>query len=246
MLSKSQKKLIGSLRYKKYRDTAGLFVAEGPKVIKELYDSGFSLHKVYTTSPFMDIADTKMQIISAKTLKSVSFLKTPNKALALFEIPKSKKPLAEGIILGLDDIRDPGNLGTIIRLCDWFGIEHLICSLQTTDCYNPKVVQASMGSLGRVNTVYTDLNVFIKNSELPVFGATMEGENIYQKQLPDSGILIMGNEAQGLSSEIKALVTQKISIPQFGKNQETESLNVATATAILLSEFKRPTESKNL
>jgi len=140
--------------------------------------------------------------------------------------------------VALDAVRDPGNLGTIIRLCDWFGIKHLICSEDTVDCYNPKVLQATMGSIARVNMVYTDLEDFLKNTALPVYGAFMDGEVVYDKKLPPGGILVMGNEANGISSSVAKHTTERISIPQFGE-ATTESLNVATATAILLNEIRR-------
>ena len=143
------------------------------------------------------------------------------------------------LILALDDVRDPGNLGTIIRLCDWFGITDLVCSESTVDCYNPKVVQATMGSLTRVHVHYMELRTFLKSSAVSKFGAFMDGIPIYSHALPVNGILVMGNEANGISSEIEALIDKKISIPRFGNLQNTESLNVATATAILLSEFRR-------
>jgi TrmH family RNA methyltransferase len=144
------------------------------------------------------------------------------------------------LVVALDGIRDPGNLGTIIRLCDWFGIETLLCSNDTVDCYNPKVVQATMGSITRVTISYVDLELVLKNNiDQPVVGTFLKGENIYMTQLPKSGILILGNEANGISEEVEKMVSQKLNIPRFGKSQSTESLNVATATAILLSEFRR-------
>jgi len=136
-------------------------------------------------------------------------------------------------------VRDPGNLGTIIRLCDWFGINHLVCSLQCVDSYNPKVVQATMGSLARVNVVYTDLQEYLAKTKLPVYGTFMDGANIYKEAMPQNGIIIMGNEANGISAEAEALATHRIAIPRFGNLQQTESLNVATAAAIILSEFRR-------
>jgi TrmH family RNA methyltransferase len=149
-----------------------------------------------------------------------------------------------GLILALDAVRDPGNLGTIIRLCDWFGIEHLVCSNTTVDCYNPKVVQATMGSLSRVQIDYVDLEAFLKTSKTQKFGTFMDGTNVYQTELPQNGILVLGNEANGISASIEMVINQKISIPRFGNLQATESLNVATATAILLSEFcRRSTET---
>ena len=238
MLSKSQIKLITSLKLKKYRQQYGFFVVEGVKTIKELLQSNLVLHALYTTETFNIDAKDEV-LISESDLKRISFLTTPNKALAIFKIPEPKPIEVNGLIVALDAVRDPGNLGTIIRICDWFGIKELICSTETVDCFNPKVVQATMGSLTRVNITYVDLIHFLKNTKLPVYGAFMEGENVYHKQLPENGILIMGNEANGVSKEVESIITDKISIPRFGELQETESLNVATATAILLSEFKR-------
>ena len=238
MLSKSQIKLITSLKLKKYRQQYGFFVVEGVKTIKELLQSNLVLHALYTTETFN--IDAKDEVLISETdLKRISFLTTPNKALAIFKIPQPKPIEVNGLIVALDAVRDPGNLGTIIRICDWFGIKELICSNETVDCFNPKVVQATMGSLTRVNITYVDLIQFLKTTELPVYGAFMEGENVYNSQLPENGILVMGNEANGVSKEVEAIITDKISIPRFGALQETESLNVATATAILLSEFKR-------
>lgn len=238
MLSKSQIKLITSLKQKKYRQQHGFFVAEGVKTINELLESNLELHKLYTTESFNIDAKDEV-IISDSDLKRISFLKTPHTALAVFKIPESKPIDNSGLIVALDAVRDPGNLGTIIRLCDWFGVKELVCSKETVDCYNPKVIQATMGSITRVNISYVDLVAFIKKSEYPVFGAFMEGSNVYSNKLPENGILVMGNEANGISKEVEAIITEKISIPRFGTLQATESLNVATATAILLSEFRR-------
>lgn len=240
MISNKQTKLITSLKLKKYRDSYGLFVAEGPKVIAELLAEGLELHWFFSTAEFND-ADSRKFKITEPELKKISFLKTPNTSLAVFKIPKKTSLPKSGLIVALDALRDPGNLGTIIRLCDWFGVENLVCSPDTTDAYNPKVVQASMGSLARVNIHYTHLTEFLEQKYLPVFGGFMDGEDVYSMNLPPSGILIVGNEANGISPEITACVSHRISIPRFGKLQKTESLNVATATAILLSEFRRVT-----
>ncbi|MFI0428239.1 TrmH family RNA methyltransferase [Mariniflexile sp. HMF6888] len=238
MLSKNQIKLITSLRQKKYRQQHGFFVVEGVKTIKELLQSHLVLHALYTTEPFN--IDAKNEVLISETdLKRISFLTTPNTALAIFEIPQPKTIEKKGLIVALDAVRDPGNLGTIIRLCDWFGVKNLVCSKETVDCFNPKVIQATMGSITRVAINYIDLVDFLKSTNLPVFGAFMEGENVYTKQLPENGILVMGNEANGVSKEVEAIITNKIAIPRFGDLQATESLNVATATAILLSEFRR-------
>tara|TARA_R110002110_G_scaffold239492_2_gene455429 strand:+ start:582 stop:1301 length:720 start_codon:yes stop_codon:yes gene_type:complete len=238
MLSKSQIKIITSLKQKKYRQQHGFFVVEGVKTIKELLQSNLELQKLYTTESFNIDAKDEV-IISNSDLKRISFLTTPNKAMAIFKIPEPKPIDKSGLIVALDAIRDPGNLGTIIRLCDWFGVKELICSKETADCFNPKVIQATMGSIIRVNISYVDLVTFLKGSETPIFGAFMEGENVYHKTLPKKGILVMGNEANGVSKEVEAVITENISIPRFGDLQATESLNVATATAILLSEFRR-------
>lgn len=238
MLSKSQIKLITSLKQKKYRQQHGFFVVEGVKTITELLNSNLKLHKLYTTVSFNINAKDEV-IISDSDLKRISYLKTPNKALAIFEIPIQESIEKTGLIVALDAIRDPGNLGTIIRLCDWFGVKELVCSNETVDCYNPKVIQATMGSITRVNVSYVDLEDFLKEVKMPVFGAFMEGNNVYSKALPKKGVLVMGNEANGVSKTIEAIVSEKVSIPRFGDLQATESLNVATATAILLSEFRR-------
>ncbi|WP_298346098.1 RNA methyltransferase [uncultured Algibacter sp.] len=238
MLSKSQIKLITSLKQKKYRQQHGFFVVEGVKTITELLNSNLKLHKLYSTESFNINAKDEV-IISDSDLKRISYLKTPNKALAIFKMPTQKSIEKTGLIVALDAIRDPGNLGTIIRLCDWFGVKELVCNIETVDCYNPKVIQATMGSITRVNVSYVDLEVFLKEIEVPVFGAFMEGQNVYSKALPEQGVLVMGNEANGVSKQIESIVTEKVSIPRFGDLQATESLNVATATAILLSEFRR-------
>ncbi len=234
-ITKNEIKLINSLSQKKFRIQEQLFIVEGVKGIHEFLDSKFKLHRIYTTE---DLFDVEAQVISEKDLKRISSLKSPNKALALFEIPVEQPIEDTGLILALDDIRDPGNLGTIIRLCDWFGIEQLICSLETVDCYNQKVVQATMGSLSRVNVSYCDLEEYLTQVNKPIYGTFMNGESIYEMEFKNTGVVIMGNEANGISSKIEALIAKRIGIPRFGKNKSTESLNVATATAIILSAFK--------
>ena len=240
MVSKNQIKLITSLVQKKYRKQHQLFFAEGAKVIQELLQSNFELEHLYSTkSMFFDVSNSKKTIIPDSDLKKITALTTANDCLAVFRIPKEKQMVSNGLIVALDDIRDPGNLGTIIRLCDWFGIAQIVCSEQTVDIYNPKVVQATMGSIARVNITYLDLDSYLTDSKTEVFGAFMDGENIYKTQLPTSGIIVLGNEANGISKIIEEKITQKIAIPRFGNLQLAESLNVATATAIVLSEFKR-------
>ena len=240
-LSKNQTKLINSLRQKKYRQEYGLFVAEGIKVVNELLNSNLEIEQLFVTEPnLVSIKNSsKVVLITASELKKVSAFKSPNKVLGIFKIPKEKEVKEKGIILALDTINDPGNLGTIIRLCDWFGIQELVCSKDTVDCYNQKVIQSTMGSITRVNIVYIDLFDFLKNATIPVFTADMNGQNVYNADLPKEAILVMGNEANGISEAVTSAIQQKLTIPRFGDVQETESLNVATATAILLSEFKR-------
>ena len=239
-ISKNQLKLITSLSQKKYRQKNSLFIAEGIKVVNELLNSSFQVDILFATDDFeTTISSDKIVRISEKDLQKISNLKSPNKVLGLFKIPDEKPLQQKGLTIVLDAINDPGNLGTIIRLCDWFGVTQLICSKDTVDCYNPKVVQASMGSLTRISIQYIALENYLQETNLPTFIADMNGENVYKSTLPKEAILVMGNEANGVSDEIRALIKNKISIPRFGETQETESLNVATATAILLSEFKR-------
>ena len=240
MLSKNQIKLITSLQQKKQRFVNQLFFAEGIKVIQELVESNFELVHLYTTqNDFEEVSQDKKTIISANELKKISALATQNSCLGVFRIQADKKIIESGLILALDSIRDPGNLGTILRLCDWFGIDQIVCSKDAVDIYNPKVVQATMGSIARVNVNYIDLENFIGQTQLPVFGTFMQGSTIYKTDLPQEGIIVMGNEANGISLELEKLIQNRLTIPRFGSLQKTESLNVATATAIVLSEFRR-------
>jgi TrmH family RNA methyltransferase len=240
MVSKNQIKLITSLQQKKYRNNNKLFFAEGVKVIHELLQSNFELEHLYSTqNDFAEVSKEKITLVDENDLKKISALSTPNSCLAVFKMPIEKNIIESGLIVALDSIRDPGNLGTILRLCDWFGINQLLCSKETVDIYNPKVVQATMGSIARVNVNYIDLNAFIAQTKLPVFGTFMDGKNIYKTSLPQEGIIVMGNEANGISEELEQLIQNRLTIPRFGDIQKTESLNVATATSIVLSEFRR-------
>lgn len=239
MVSKNQIKLINSLQQKKYRKLHNLFIAEGKKVIQELIDANFSLEHLFVTKANLFDSRYDSELISDSELKKISALTTANDCLAVFKIKEVSSNSSSGLELALDNIKDPGNMGTIIRLCDWFGISKIVCTEETVDIYNPKVVQATMGSLARVEVLYTNLANYLKATDVAIFGTFMDGENIYKRELPSKGIIVMGNEANGISTEIESLVTQKISIPRFGSLQQTESLNVATATAVILSEFKR-------
>jgi TrmH family RNA methyltransferase len=240
MVSKNQIKLISSLHQKKFRQLNQLFIAEGVKVIQELLDARFELEHIYaTTSMFEGVVADKFSLISNDELKKISALTVPNNCLAIFKIPETKRFVEQGLVVALDSVRDPGNLGTILRICDWFGISQVVCSPDTVDVYNPKVIQATMGSIARVNCVFSDLLPILQNTNLPVFGTFMDGENIYESTLPQEGIIVMGNEANGISEPVENAIKNRIAIPRFGALQKTESLNVATATAIILSEFRR-------
>lgn len=241
MLSKNQVKFIRSLKKKKYRQSHQLFVAEGIKVVEELANSSMTLHKLFATSDYLNpLHLNDIELISEKELAQVSEFSSPNQVIGIFEIPINKEIDKSGLCLAIDDINDPGNLGTIIRLCDWFGVKQLICSENTVDCYNSKVVQASMGSLSRVDIIYTELKSFLKSETRPVYGTFLDGKNVYKTDLSNqSAVVVMGNEANGIRAEIKHFIPHRITIPQFGEHQKTESLNVATATAIFLSEFRR-------
>ncbi|WP_339625184.1 RNA methyltransferase [uncultured Winogradskyella sp.] len=239
MLSKNQIKLIKSLGQKKYRQQLNLFTVEGIKGINEFLKSNYKLQTLFTTASVFETESHLVQDITEVELKKITALKNPNTALAIFEMPQQRLPSNKGLKIALDAIRDPGNLGTIIRLCDWYGVQDLICSTTTVDCYNTKVVQATMGSLTRVNVTYLSLESYLETTKLPVFGTFMDGETIYTSNLPEEGVIVLGNEANGISKSVEDLVRRKITIPQFGKSATTESLNVANAGAIVLSEFRR-------
>lgn len=237
MLSKNQVKLIQKLHHKKYRNELSLFIVEGKKSINEFLQAGYTPQLLIATEAFTaSVPQHLITPVSKDELRKVSTLQNPDEGLAVFEQPKHKGILQEGVIVALDNVQDPGNLGTIIRLCDWFGVETLLCNTQTVDCYNPKVVQASMGSLTRVAVHYLDLAAFLTTTALPVYTMDLEGENLYTATFPKDCILILGNEANGISSEVRALSNEVITIPRFSQHQRTESLNVAMAGAIILSE----------
>lgn len=238
MVVKSELKLIKSLQQKKCRNEYGLFVMEGKKAVEELLKFGVKAYGLYVSNVKLDIVDANTIEVSQKELQQMSALKNPNGVLGVFYTTIALPVDFNDWILVLDGIQDPGNLGTIIRLCDWFGIKNLVCSNHTVDCYNPKVLQATMGSIARINITYTDLDLFLNSTSLPIYGAFMNGTSVYASQMPKNGILVMGNEGKGISDMVKELCNHSITIPQYG-NESTESLNVGTATAILLSELRR-------
>jgi TrmH family RNA methyltransferase len=245
MLSKSQISLFKSLQHKKFRNVHGLFVAEGFKSVAEFIASGYPIQTVYHT----DAAAPKLLKLSAKInfqetslndLAKISSLTTPQEVIALIKVPQwptlNAALLKNKYALVLDGVQDPGNMGTIIRTADWFGITHIICSDDSVDVYNPKVVQATMGSLARVNVYYADLQLAIPQLKIPVYGALLNGQNIYTTSFNTEGLIVMGNEGNGIRPEIQKLIDTPITIPGAGA---TESLNVAIAAAIFCSEIFR-------
>ena len=234
MITKNQIKFIKSLSLKKNRIKEQLFIAEGEKVVSELLKSDFEIKNIYATKEWKVRNDNITQISNAE-LQRISNLKSPNKVLAIVQFKNHKIIKHDRITLVLDEINDPGNLGTIIRMCDWFGVKQIICSKNTVDIFNPKVVQSAMGSAFRVKVYYTDLENYLSDITTPIYGAFMDGKNLKEVKIPKSAHLVMGNEANGISAEINKLITDKVAIKNIGKS--AESLNVAVATSILLHVF---------
>jgi RNA methyltransferase, TrmH family len=238
MLVKSKTKYIQSLGEKKFREKEGVFVAEGPKLVKELLKAEVGVYEIYAVKEWLD--ENKKFIKSIDTieitkaeLKGISFMTTPQSVLALVRMPSANTIVTEGkIILALDAIQDPGNLGTIIRTADWFGVQHIICSEDCADVYNPKVVQATMGSIARVNVIYTDLYLWLqKEKGIRIYAAVLRGKDLKKIKIK-AGVILIGNESKGIRPEILGLANEKITIPGIGK---AESLNAAVATGIVLS-----------
>ncbi|MGP1377495.1 MAG: TrmH family RNA methyltransferase [Prevotella veroralis] len=229
MISKNKIKLIRSLETKKGREKVGLFVAEGPKVVKDLLQAGFIAKEV-----FEDIED----------IKEISFLQHPQSMLSVFHLPTNgfKELSMNQLVLALDGVQDPGNLGTIIRVADWFGIKDIYCSHDTADCWNPKVVQATMGSIARVQLHYVDLNKMVESlpADYPIYATLLDGESIYKQELSHHGMIVMGNEGNGISPILRTKINRKLYIPSYSSDGNTaESLNVAIATSIVCAEFRR-------
>jgi TrmH family RNA methyltransferase len=240
MLTAHTIKVLQSLDKKKFRQKYNLFLVEGNKIICELYNSNFKIKEIFSTDPQkLGRSDVPVTHISENELKKISFLQHPKDSVAVCHINTEKKSEDKNIQLILDGIQDPGNLGTIIRLADWFGIEQIICSEDTVDFYNPKVIQATMGSFTRVNIVYTNLVEYLSKTENVNIGTDMEGENIYTFQKPEKINLILGNEGNGMRPETEKLLQKSIMIPRFGKSQSTESLNVSMAAGIILGQLFR-------
>ncbi|BBD45617.1 TrmH family RNA methyltransferase [Petrimonas sulfuriphila] len=246
-LSKNRIKQIRSLSEKKYRSEHGTFVAEGKKLVLDLLGNcrcQFLAGLPDILQEIPRLSAEEMVEATPEELKKASHLKTPPQLIGIFYQPKNALEEIEFVgklHLVLDGIQDPGNMGTIVRLSDWFGIQHVFCSPDTADIFNPKTVQATMGAIARVNVHYVDLkDLLTRNNSLPVFGTLLEGENIYKAELPKNGFIVMGNEGKGISPDIQKLITHKLFIPNYPTNSQTsESLNVAVAAAIVCSEFRR-------
>lgn len=237
MLTNHFIKIIQGLDKKKFRQKYNLFLVEGNKIIEELKNSSFSVKKIFSIKPDeLDFPEHLITQISPQELKKISHLQHPKNSLALCEIQNTILKNSP-IQLVLDGIQDPGNLGTIIRLADWFGIEQIICSEDTVDFYNPKVIQATMGSFTRVNVIYQNTEMLLQNSDRPILGTDMVGENLYKTDFPESFYLVLGNEGNGIRPEIKQIIDKNITIPRFGTIQSTESLNVSMAAGIILGQI---------
>ena len=249
MISKNQLKYIRQLEQKKYRRREGVFVAEGTKVVGDLLQR-YRPEAVFATADWQAPTGITPQLVTDDELRRISFLQHPQQVLALFPLPVSSQPSTVNskpstvnteLSLALDGVQDPGNLGTIIRIADWFGISTIICSEDTVDAWNPKVVQATMGSIARVNIIYLNLPDFLETlpADFPVYGTFLDGDNIYTQELTPNGLIIMGNEGNGISEAVRSKVNRRLLIPDFHQGPTADSLNVAIATAITCSEFRR-------
>ena len=250
MISKSTLKLLHKLEQKKHRHEEGLFVAEGPKVVADLLCHGYRPVTLIATGQWLAGQEAAIAAVPATTiieaspdeLQRASFLQHPQQVMALFPIPPAVRPTPQKghLYMALDGVQDPGNLGTIVRIADWFGIDTIFCSEYTVDVWSPKVIQATMGSIARVSVVYTSLTALLSSTSLPVYGTLLDGHNIYQQALSPDGIIVMGNEGNGISAAVRPLVSKKLLIPDYSTSADkAESLNVAIATAITCSEFRR-------
>ncbi|NDV96297.1 RNA methyltransferase [Dysgonomonas sp. 521] len=245
-LSKNKLKYIRSLKEKKYRAEYGTFVAEGNKMVSDLLPY-MKCQLLVATADFLNVTDVsgieEVVEVNDSQLSQASFLQNPQQVLAVFYQPAAAKEtdIENELVLALDGIQDPGNMGTIVRLADWYGIRHIFCSQDTADIYNPKVVQATMGALARVKIHYVDLAAFLTaNGHLPIYGTLLDGDNMYEQEITADGIIVMGNEGNGIRPEIEKLITKKLYIPNYPLgNPTSESLNVAIATAIICAEFRR-------
>ena len=240
MITRAEILDIKALANKQGREDLGAFIAEGEKLVDEIRNSSLRIRRILQTKPIF----AEGELISEKEMERISQLKSANSVLAVVELPKHKLALAnptKNLVLCLDRIQNPGNLGTIIRLADWFGISDIVCSEDTADCFNPKVVQATMGAILRVRVHYTNLAAWLaSHKDACIYGTFLEGENIYNAELEKAGVIVMGNEGQGISAEVAKCVSHKLLIPPYPADRcGSESLNVAVATAVICSEFRR-------
>lgn len=249
-MTKAEIQLIRSLADKRGRIEHGLFVAEGEKLIGELRNSHFRVQKIFALEGVF--GGPEVETVSPKEMERLSLLKSANNSVALVELPHydlNMEKLSRQLTLALDDVRNPGNLGTIIRLADWFGISDIICSEESADCFNPKVVQASMGAILRVKVHYTNLAECLTEARkrgVPIYGTFLEGDNIYATELTTAGIVVMGNEGRGVGKAVTATITRKLFIPPYPADRNgSESLNVAMATGIVCAEFRRQAAAKH-
>ena len=238
MYSNNQRKLILQLNKKKFRLANKLFVVEGKKVVNELINAGWVFKLLFSTE---DNFHKNADVIKDEEMKKITHFNSPSPVLGVFELPDEKKILAEPTTIAVDGISDPGNLGTIIRLCDWFGLSELFCSYDTVDCYNPKVIQASMGSIARVRCHYKDnLGDYLKSLKKPIFGASLNGKSIYEHKLVKKATYVFGSESHGISKDILKNLNSELTIPQFRTGKfKPDSLNVANSLAIFLSELSK-------
>ena len=245
MISKNQIKFVHQLELKKFRKQEGLFIAEGHKVVSDLLKAGYPPKQLFATAEWIAANPVAGAIeVTNAELTKLSLQQHPQQVLALFPIPQAQPQLSIvncKLSILLDNVQDPGNLGTIIRIADWFGIDTIFCSEGTVDAWNPKVVQATMGSIARVHLIYIDTMQLLDSlpKDFPVYGTFLDGENIYTQELSQQGLIVMGNEGNGISDAVRARVTHKLLIPDFHKGPTADSLNVAIATAITCSEFRR-------
>ena len=233
MITNSELKYIKKLRRKKYRNLYSHFIVEGEKVFQDFFSSNIPLYKSYST---MKKRNGGNIIVTEKCMKRMTLLKNPSNILGIFSTPKKKKAPVNKKVLVLDNISDPSNLGSIIRVCDWFGFKNVVCSKKTVDCYNPKAVQSSMGSLARVNIFYEDLKLYLSKVSIPVYGTFLDGELVNKLKFPKEFVLIFGNESNGISKEISKFVDFKITIPKRSKSV-VDSLNITSACAIVMNEI---------
>ncbi|HAS8400740.1 TPA: RNA methyltransferase [Vibrio vulnificus] len=241
MISKNQLKLLRALGHKKQRKALGLFLVQGEKNVLELANSTLKVKQVFATAEFLqhhavELAGYECIEASLDDLTKASTLVSNNAAIAVVEIPAIETPKAQGLMIALDGVSDPGNLGTIIRVADWYGIKHIIASIDCADPYNPKTISATMGSFGRVQVSLVDLPSYLEQANLPIYGAFLEGESVHKTAFSAQGILLMGSESHGVREQASKFVTDKITIPAFGG---AESLNVAMATGIILDNIRR-------